>query len=302
MSAPIQQPASETPASGQIAPNGATAPAPVSPAAATPQNDGKPPIARDWERDAKEFQSRLDKQEAEFRPIREAMRKHNLDPNRTANALDEYGALWGDPEARTAVQNFFKTGKLTAAQQAAQAAADEGYVDPDIVALRQTYDAKIAELEKQLGAVAQTSRSTASSQVAQTLGTYATTFKARYPLTPEESAAFDKKMDERFNWMVDKQPQALVNLQQDTYDDLAFSALARVTDVLSLGQRVASQTQQGIAARATDARLRAPTTGAETLPQPNNFDHTPTHTEIQNVARAAVEQLRREKGYSGPVR
>jgi hypothetical protein len=300
MSAPVPQGGGENLPSAQIATNGATAPSPVAgPAAATPapsngSDAGKSSATRDWERDAKEFQSRLDKQEAEFKPIREAMRKHQLDPDRLRNALDEYGALWGDPEARVAVQNFFKTGKLTAAQQAAAAqaaTADDGYVDPDIVALRATYDARISELEKRLSGVAQTSQSTASSQVAQTLRGYESDFIGRFQLSEQERSDFQTKMGERFQWMVDKQPQALVNLARDTYEDLALPVLHRVVDVLSLGQRAASQTQQGIAARATDARTRAPTTGAETLPQPRGFDHTPTHTELQSVARAALDQL-----------
>jgi hypothetical protein len=302
MSAPVSQGGGENLPSAQIATNGATAPSPVAgPAAATPapsngSDAGKSSATRDWERDAKEFQSRLDKQEAEFKPIREAMRKHQLDPDRLRNALDEYGALWGDPEARVAVQNFFKTGKLTAAQQAAAAqaaTADDGYVDPDIVALRATYDARISELEKRLSGVAQTSQSTASSQVAQTLRGYESDFTGRFEISEQERSEFQAKMADRFQWMVDKQPQALVNLTRETYEDLALPVLHRVVQggVLSLGQRVASQTQQGIAARATDARTRAPTTGAETLPQPRGFDHTPTHTELQSVARAALDQL-----------
>lgn len=299
MSAPIEAGAGEQPQSGQIAQAGAPAPAAVpGPAAATPATaEGGNGKTHDWERDAKTFQSRLDQQEAELRPIREAMRKYGLDPMRAAGSIEQLATLWTHPEAGPVVQQFFQTQKFEVPQRATSApSVDEGYVDPDLKATKEELLGRISELEKRLGAVSLTSQTTASSQVAQTLRRYEEDFVSRFPLSDEEKAGFKEKMAQRFDWMVEKQPQALVQLQKETYEDLALSALGRVVDVLSLGQRVASQKQAGTAARATDARLRAPTTGTEAAPVHNGFDHTPTINEIQNVARAALDQLNRERG------
>jgi hypothetical protein len=303
MTAPIQTGAGEKPqAAGQIAQAGAPAPAAVpGPAAATPApspegGNGNAPTTRDWERDAKTFQSRLDQQEAEFKPIREVMRKLGLDPMRTANSVEQLAAVWTHPEVGPVVQNLLQTGNVKwPSQSTPTPTPDDAYVDPDLKATKDELLGRIGELEKRLGAVSMTAQTSASQQVAQTLRSYETDFLSRFPLSEEEKAGFQQKMGDRFNWMVDKQPQALVQLQKETYEDLALPVLGRVVDVLTLGQRVASQKQAGTAARATDARLRAPTTGTETAPAPNGFDHTPTHTEIQAVARAALDALNRER-------
>ena len=231
-----------------------------------------------------------------MKPIQERIRQYGLDPTRAANSIDQLATLWTHPELGPVVREFFATQQVKFPGNGHPAAPTEpeSYVDPDLKAMREEMAAKLGEMDKRIGAWSATSQTTASAQVAQTLRGYEDQFLAQIPATDEQKEEFRTKMNERFEWMVKNQPQALVQLQRDTYEDLAVPVMHRVANLLSLGERAATTKQQG-QGRATDARFRAPSTGTEQAATAQSFDHTPTPTEIQTVARAALDRIQRER-------
>lgn len=294
MSAPVQTAQSEAVPSGQVETTGAPAPASApGPAATNPAS--KTPPNYDWEREAKEARSSYDRLANDVKPLQETLKQYNLDPLRGANALRQFDSVLRHEKLGPAVRELLMTGKVP--DQIASptpAPAEDVYVDPDVKALRD----EIAELKSQLGTVARNAHTTASSQVNQLITSHENEFLSQYSLTPEEKQRFHEGFAQQYGWMVENAPDKLVNMQRPTYRRIALPVLDEILGergILGLAERGLAQRQQGLAARATDAPLRAQTTGNEPSP-PATFSANPRESDIKRVAREALEQFRRQKG------
>jgi hypothetical protein len=291
VSAPIQA-GSEGQPSAQVETPGAPAPvAAPGPAATTPAS--KP---FDYERDSKEFRSKYDKLEAEIKPLQETLRQFNLDPVRGANALRQLDAALQFPKLGPALREALMTGNdplAAGAAPAAPAPTDE-YVDPDVVKLRE----ELAEVRNQLANVSRNAHTTASTQVSALINSHEREFLSAYNLTPEEQQKYAESFSQQFNWMVEKHPEQLMNMQRGTYRRIALPVLDEVLGergILGLAERGLAQRQQGIAGRATDAPLRAQTTGTEPA-APAQFSAAPREADLKKVAREAAAEYRRSRG------
>lgn len=306
MSAPMES-GSESPASGQIETGAAPAATPVSGPAATTtasaSTKGQSPPGFDWERDAREARSRYDKRENELKPLLQVVQRLGLDPVKAAMGLENFERVLQNQDVRPMVLQALN-GLPVQAPKAQPDAGPDVYVDPDIKALEEKYEQKFSALQRQLEEMSNTTRQSASVQVSQTIQGYERDFLSRYPTaTEEERRAFGEAFMQRFDWMAKNNPAALLSLQKETYKNMALPVLDEVVPggIEALVERSLAQRRGEIAGRATDARLRTQTTGNESVPNAQAFDKTPTPNDLQRVAREAVERLRREKGYSGPV-
>lgn len=291
MTAPIQTGASEAPPSAQVETTGAPAPASAPGPAANAPATSKP---FDWEREAKTWSSRHDKLAAEVKPLQERLRAFNLDPERGANALVQFDSVLKDPTLGPLVREKLMTGKTPPIPSAQPAAATDEYVDPDVVKLRE----EIAALRNQLGTVAQNAHSTASTQVSALINQHENEFLGGYSLTPDEKQKFSESFSQQFNWMVERHPEQLMNMQRGTYRRIALPVLDEILGergILGLAERGLAQRQQGVAARATDAPLRAQTTGTEPA-APAQFSAAPREQDLKKIAREAAAEYRRSRG------
>jgi hypothetical protein len=291
VSAPIHTGASEAPPSAQVETTGAPAPASApGPAATTPA--GK---SYDWERDAKEARSRYDRFVEEVKPVQEVLRAYNLDPKQAANALVQFDAVLKDPTLGPLARERIMTGKTPPVATSQPAAPTDEYVDPDVKALRD----ELAEVKNQLANVSRNAHTTASTQVSGLINQHESEFLGGYNLTVEEKQKFAESFSHQFDWMVKNHPEQLMNMKRETYRRVALPVLDEILQegggILGLAQRGLAQRQQGLAARATDAPLRAQTTGTEPA-APAQFSAAPRESDLKRVAREAAAEYRRSRG------
>ncbi len=290
MSAPVSTAGSEVQPSAQVETNGAPAPGSApGPAATTPASK-----QFDWERDAKEARSRYDKFVAEVQPLQETLRSYNLDPQKGANALRQFDTVLRHEKIGPVVRELLMTGKVPDIATAAAPAATDEYVDPDVVKLRE----ELAEVRQQLSNVSRNAHTTASTQVSALINQHEKDFLGNYNLTAEEQQKYAESFSQQFNWMVEKHPEQLMNMQRGTYRRIALPVLDEILGergILGLAERGLAQRQQGLAARATDAPMRAQTTGTEPM-APAQFSVAPRESDLKKVAREAASEYRRSRG------
>lgn len=217
--------------------------------------------------EAREWQSRYGRDT-------HALRKYfgpNFDPLVVDDVLGKFNRAVANPEIKQALEGFWNTGKFEIPKPASQGTDDEDpYQSPTEKALL----AKVEALEGALSELRGSSQTVSVATASDRMVAMANRFLAKYPTASgDEQRKFRETLGTRLAATLQKDPNALIGMNDEAFHYLALGVLDGVVPLTTLGQRQGAANGQARLASATDAPLRALTNGQEAgapeKPSPN---------------------------------
>lgn len=220
-----------------------------------PQESG----TKDWEREAKTWQGRYDKNQERFKGVGDALEKHGIDGQTASNALDQYDLILKNEALAPLVNEFLRTGRVsTSPSKTPEEIEDELFEKPWLADLNEM----VTPLQEENRALRARLNGVQRNTGAQAVEKQVDRFLKEYPLNEEERQEFGQGVDQ---WMRNVTSDAGIEMLQDmtweNFKKIGVSIIEKWRPEIEA--RRAETKRQGLGAMATDAPSRVSTTGAE---------------------------------------